>query len=101
MFPKAGVCRSKTVALQYASPRCGYHEELLDGGGHVAGGTKVEEADVPALAATLLPWPVLPWVGFVAGRLDIITINSCPFLVIIPSVIVVVVVVVIFVINAT
>ena len=83
MFPKAGVCRAKTVALQNARPRCRDHEELLDSGGHVASGTEVEEADVPALAATLLPWPVLPWVGFVAGRLHIITIKSCAFLVII------------------
>ena len=78
MFPKAGVCRSKTIALQYARPRCGDHEELLDGGGHVAGGTKVEEADVPALAATLLPRPVLPGVRFVAGSLNITIINSSP-----------------------
>ena len=98
MFPKAGVCRAKTVALQNARPRCRDHEELLDSGGHVASGTKVEEADVPALAATLLPWPVLPWVGFVAGRLHIITINSCAFLVIISFIIIVVVVVIFFII---
>ena len=75
MFPKAGVCRSKTVALQYARPRCRDHEELLDGGGHVAGGSKVEEADVAALAATLLARPVFPWVRFVAASLNITTVT--------------------------
>ena len=79
MFPKAGVCRSKTVALQNAGSRCGDHEELLDGGGHVAGGPEVEEPDVPALAASLLPRPVLPWVRLVAGRLDINIVKSFPF----------------------
>ena len=79
MFPKAGVCRSKTVALQNARPCCGDHEELLDGGGHVAGGPEVEEPDVPALAASLLPRPVLPWVRLVAGRLDINIVKSFPF----------------------
>ena len=75
MFPKAGVCRSKTVALQNARPRCGDHEELLDGGGHVAGGPEVEEPDVAALAATLLARPVFPWVRFVAASLNITTIT--------------------------
>ena len=79
VFPKAGVCRSKTVALQNARSRCGDHEELLDGGGHVAGGPEVEEPNVPALAATLLPRPVLPWVRLVAGRLDINIVKSFPF----------------------
>ena len=49
------------------SPGCRDHEELLDGGGHVAGGSKVEEADVVTLAATLLARPVFPWVRFVAA----------------------------------
>ena len=76
MFPKAGVCRSETIALQYACSRSWDHEELLDGSGHVAGGTEVEEANVPALAATLLPRPVLPGVRFVAGSLNIINSSS-------------------------
>ena len=57
--------------MQYARPRCRDHEELLHGGGHVAGGAEVEQPDVATLAATLLARPVLPWVRLVAGSLDI------------------------------
>ena len=69
VFAKGGVGWTKSVALQYARPRRWDHEELLDGGRHVAGGSQVEETHVAALAATLLPGPVLPRVRLVAGRL--------------------------------
>ena len=92
MFPKAGVCRSKTVALQNAGSRCGDHEELLDGGGHVAGGSKVEEADVAALAATLLARPVFPWVRFVAASLNIITVIWNSIIMTIPLLLIIIVI---------